>query len=241
MVLYSSSRRIDFKTKVDWHENHRLLKTAFGVDVRSTKATYDIQFGHAERPTHSNTSWDYAKFEVVAHKWMDISDSGYGVSLLNDCKYGHSAKGNVIKLTLLKSPKFPDYAADMGEHMFTYSLLPHTGNAVEGDTIEQANLLNIPPLVIKGKSSEENKQLFKIDSENVSMDAVKACGNGNGVLIRLHECRGGKANVSITSDYGIKAYAPSDLLENPIGDNVNSDTIETHFDPFEIKSFIVKL
>lgn len=241
MVLYSSSRRIDFKTKVDWHENHRLLKTAFGVDVRSTKATYDIQFGHAERPTHSNTSWDYAKFEVVAHKWMDISDSSYGVSLLNDCKYGHSAKGNVIKLTLLKSPKFPDYAADMGEHMFTYSLLPHTGNAVEGDTIEQANLLNIPPLVIKGKSSEENKQLFKIDSENVSMDAVKACGNGDGVLIRLHECRGGKANVSITSDYGIKAYAPSDLLENPIGDNVNSDTIETHFDPFEIKSFIVKL
>lgn len=240
MVLYSSSRRIDFKTKVNWHENHRLLKTAFDVDVRSTKATYDIQFGHAERPTHSNTSWDYAKFEVVAHKWMDISDSSYGVSILNDCKYGHSAKGNIIKLTLLKSPKFPDYAADMGEHTFTYSLLPHTGNVVEGTTIEQANLLNMPPLVIKGKSSEENKRLFKVDSKNVNIDAVKVCDNGDGVIIRMHECCGGKANVSITSDYGIKTYAPSDLLENSIGDTVNSNTIAAHFDPFEIKSFIVK-
>ncbi len=241
MVLYASSRRIDFKTRVDWHEDHRLLKTAFAVDVRSTRATYDIQFGHAERPTHSNTSWDYAKFEVAAHKWMDISDSSYGVSLLNDCKYGHSAKGNVIKLTLLKSPKFPDYAADMGKHMFTYSLLPHTGNAVEGDTVEQANLLNMPPLVIKGRSGEEGKRLFKVDSKNVCIDAVKACGNGGGVIIRLHECRGGKANVSITSDYGIKAYTPSNLLEEPIGDAVNSDAIEACFNPFEIKSFIVRL
>ena len=241
MVLYASSRRIDFKTRVDWHEDHRLLKTAFAVDVRSTRATYDIQFGHAERPTHSNTSWDYAKFEVAAHKWMDISDSSYGVSLLNDCKYGHSAKGNVIKLTLLKSPKFPDYAADMGKHMFTYSLLPHTGNAVEGDTVEQANLLNMPPLVIKGRSGEEGKRLFKVDSKNVCIDAVKACGNGGGVIIRLHECRGGKANVSITSDYAIKAYTPSNLLEEPIGDAVNSDAIEACFNPFEIKSFIVRL
>ena len=103
VIFYADSRRIDFATQAEWHEDHRLLKAAFPVDIRATKATYDIQFGHVERPTHFNTSWDYARFEVVAHKWADLSEEGYGVSLLNDCKYGHSVKDNVMRITLLKS------------------------------------------------------------------------------------------------------------------------------------------
>ena len=90
MILYAHSRRIDFVTDIDWHEDHRLLKAGFSVDIRNTKATFDIQCGHVERPTHYNTSWDYARFEVCAHKWADLSDDSYGVSLLNDCKYGYS-------------------------------------------------------------------------------------------------------------------------------------------------------
>ena len=104
-----------------------MLKTAFYTDIRSTKATYDIQFGHAERPTHWNNSWDWAKFEVCGHKWADLSENGYGVSLLNNCKYGHSIKDNVVRLSLLKSAVFPDTTADKGEHEFIYSLLPHRG------------------------------------------------------------------------------------------------------------------
>ena len=88
MIFHAGSRRIDFETRADWHENHRLLKAVFPLDIRTTKATYDIQYGHVERPTHFNTSWDYARFEVVAHKWADMSEEGYGVSVLNNCKYG---------------------------------------------------------------------------------------------------------------------------------------------------------
>ena len=240
MTLYSSSRRIDFKTEVNWNEKHRLLKAAFNVDVRSTKATYDIQFGHAERPTHFNTSWDYARFEVAAQKWMDISDSGYGVSILNDCKYGHSAKGNKISITLLKSAKFPDYAADMGMHEFTYSLLPHSGTAVSGETIKQASLLNMPPVTVNAKLTEVCKRIFKLDSENVAIDAVKKADNGDGVILRMHECKGGKATVKISSDYDFSEFIPCNLLEEPIGAPVCQSSISADFNPFEIKTFIVK-
>jgi alpha-mannosidase len=105
-----------------------LLKVAFPVDVLSTQATYDVQWGNIRRPTHRNTSWDWARFETCAHKWVDLSEGDYGVSLLNDCKYGHDVQGNVIRLTLLRGPTYPDPDADQGEHHFTYSLLPHRGD-----------------------------------------------------------------------------------------------------------------
>ena len=144
MIVYANRRRIDFKTEVDWHEHQVLLKAAFPVAVRSTKATYEIQFGNVERPTHWNTSWDYAKFETVAHKWVDLSQRDYGVSLLNDCKYGHDVKDNVIRITLLKSGIEPDPNADQGHHEFTYSLLPHAGDWYAADTAREAYELNYP-------------------------------------------------------------------------------------------------
>lgn len=154
MIVYSDSRRIDFKTHVDWHESHRLLKTAFYTDIRSTKATYDIQFGHVERPTHWNNSWDWARFEVCGHKWADLSETGYGVSLLNNCKYGYNIKDNAMKLSLLKSAKYPDTSADMGEHDFTYALLPHAGTFLDGMVIEEANRLNLPALAVAGAARQ---------------------------------------------------------------------------------------
>ncbi len=143
------SKRIDFETVIDWHEDHVLLKTVFPVTVRSMYATYDIQFGHLKRPTHENTSWDAAKFEVCAHKWADLSEGNYGVSILNDCKYGYSVSGNIMSLSLLKAATHPDPDADRGVHSFTYSLYPHEGDFREGNTIREAYLLNTP--LIAGK------------------------------------------------------------------------------------------
>ena len=156
------------------------------------------------------------------------------------CKYGHSARGNKISITLLKSAKFPDCSADMGTHEFTYSLLPHDGTAVSGETVKQANLLNMPPLVLSGKSAAENKKLFTVNSENVIIDAVKQADDGNGIILRLHECRGGKARVNISSDYDVSSFTPCNLLEEPTGEEFNGNGICADFNPFEIKSFIIK-
>lgn len=151
MIVYAKDRRIDFRTYVDWQESQRLLRTSFGVDIRSNKATYDIQYGNCERPTHWNTSWDLARFEVVGHKWVDLSENSYGVSLMNDCKYGHDIKENKIGLTLIKSGVDPDPTADRGKHWFTYSLLPHKGTWREADVEISSWKLNNPLTYIEGE------------------------------------------------------------------------------------------
>ncbi|MCP4642928.1 MAG: alpha-mannosidase, partial [bacterium] len=120
VTLYANSPRVDFVTHVDWHEKHVLLKVAFPVDVRSSRAAYEIPFATIERATHHNTAFDRGRYEVPAHKWADLSEGDYGVSLLNDCKYGYDIKDNVMRLSLLRSPVDPDPHADEGEHHFTY-------------------------------------------------------------------------------------------------------------------------
>jgi alpha-mannosidase len=128
--LVHNSPRLDFDTHVEWNERHTLLKVAFPVDVLAPYATYEIQWGNVQRPTHRNTSWDWSRFETCAHKWVDLSEGNYGVSLLNDCKYGHDIRDNVIRLTLLRSPTMPDPTADVGEHQFKYTLYPHAGGVI---------------------------------------------------------------------------------------------------------------
>jgi alpha-mannosidase len=139
--LAYNSARLDFDTHIDWWERHILLKSAFPVEVLSPYATYDIQWGSVQRPTHRNTSWDWAKFEVPAHKWVDLSEGGYGVSLLNDCKYGYDVHENVIRLSLLRGPTYPHPEADLGEQHFVYSLLPHEDSSLQ-QTITEAYALN---------------------------------------------------------------------------------------------------
>lgn len=142
IIFYHYQRRIDFKTHVNWHEDHKLLKVGFPIDVRTEKATYEIPFGTLERPTHRNTSWEQAQFEVCGHRFVDVSEYGYGVSLLNDCKYGYDVQGSTIRLSLLRAPKWPDQTADQGEHDFTYSLYPHEGDWRYAHTVRQAAELN---------------------------------------------------------------------------------------------------
>ena len=233
LTVYTGSRRIDFVTVADWHEDHRLLRALFDVDVRSTKAAYDVQFGHVERPTHWNTSWDWARFEVCGHKWADLSEHNYGVSLLNDCKYGYSIKDTVMGISLLKSSKNPDTHADMGVHNFTYALLPHAG-ALGSETIEQAISLNQPPLAVSGRTDAGS--FLKKTCSGIKIDAIKPAEDGDGFVVHLHECLGGRACAELTSDYPIRAYAPCNLLEE-YETKTEGTAICADFRPFEIKCF----
>ncbi len=236
MICYRHSKRIDFRTWVEWHEDQKLLKTAFYTDIRATKATYDIQFGHVERPTHWNNSWDWARFEVCAHKWADLSETGYGVSLINDCKYGHNIKDSAMKLSLLKSAKYPDYIADMGEHTFTYSLLPHQGELVSGGTIEAANQLNHPALVIPG-TRLDLRRLVRLSSDGVQVDAIKKAEDEDCIIVRLHECRGGRATVKLSSDFPVTKIVSCNLLEQDFDAPELADSVEFVIKPFEIKTY----
>lgn len=238
VIFYADNRRIDFQTEAEWHENHRVMKAAFPTTIRSTKATYDIQYGHVERPTHFNTSWDYARFEVVAHKWADLSEEGYGVSILNNCKYGHSTKDNVMHITLLKSGKNPGTECDMGHHSFTYALLPHAGSAVTGNTIEEAVKLNLPVRVVEGAAALMTATVTA-DSRNVIIDAVKKAEDDDCMIIRVHECRGGHADVELTTGFDMQAYAPCNLLEEVGGEKIEATSIKTHLKPFQIQTFKV--
>lgn len=236
MIVYADSRRIDFKTHADWREDHKLLKVAFYTDIRSTKATYDIQFGHVERPTHWNNSWDWARFEVCGHKWADLSETGYGVSLLNDCKYGHNIKDNAMKLTLLRAPKHPDTHADIGEHDIIYSLYPHMDSVVCGGTIEAANQLNLPAQIVAGAFAD-TRSIVKVSNANVQIDVVKKAEDEDCLVVRMHECRGGRCSATLSSEYPVKKMVLCNLLEHDLDEAVDGASVELVFKPFEIKTY----
>lgn len=242
MIVYASSNRIDFKTNVDWREKKQLLKVAFVVDIRSTMATYDVQFGNVKRPTHWNTSWDRARFESVAQQWVDLSERNYGVSLLNNCKYGHDIKDNVMRLTLLKSATHPDPVQDQGEQNFTYSLLPHSGDFIDGNTVKHAYELNQPLKSIKGMlKSDVKKQLFKFNDTNILVDAIKKAEDEDMIIIRFHDYSGSRQNVSIDSDYEITGWMETNLMEKPIENLRNENSINVVVNPYEIKTLMIKM
>ena len=190
--FYCHTRRIDFVTQADWRESQLLLKAAFPLDIRADEATYEIQFGNVKRPTHRNTSWDQAKFEVCSHKWLDLSETGYGAALLNDSKYGSDALGSTIRLTLLKSGIYPNPAADREEHDFTYSLFPHRGDFREGRVVQEAYALNCPLRALQHRAPgiKEKVSMASVDAENLILETIKTAENGEGTVLRLYECYG---------------------------------------------------
>lgn len=234
IVFYQNDRRIDFDTNVDWHEKRKLLKAAFPVDVRTTEATYDIQFGNVKRPTHWNTSWDMAKFESVGHQWADLSEPDYGVSLLNDSKYGYDIKENTIRLTLLKSAIHPDPEADQGAHSFVYSLYPHIGDWRNGKTVEKAWDLNDPIVAVEGKWTKE-ASFLDTNSHHVWFDAVKPAYDGNGIIVRLHEYEGRRGKVTLEVGKDITSWVETNLMEEALAD-VCQLPIEFDIKPYEIKT-----
>lgn len=241
MTVYAEGRRIDFQTEVDWQERQKLLKVAFPVQIRSTEATYDIQFGNVKRATHWNTSWDYARFEVVGHQWADLSERGYGVSLLNDCKYGYDIKDHVMRLSLLKSANYPNETADQGYHLFTYALLPHAGDWYEARTVQEAWALNNPPASLEGRVMGGKAVSFlRTDADHVMVDAVKKAEDNHTVIVRLHEYAGIRTRVTLESDYEILSWAMCDMMENREGE-MQSLPLVIDVLPYEVITLQLKL
>jgi alpha-mannosidase len=232
--LRRGSSRIDFATEADWHEQHILLKTAFPVSVHSPRATYDIQWGQIERPTHRNTSWDYAKFEVPAQKWADLSEDGFGVSLLNDCKHGYDIKDNVMRLSLIKSSTMPDPDADQGRHVFTYALLPHQADLEQ--VRREALALNQPACFAR-LNHLAGAPIVSCDAPNVVIETIKPAEDGNGFVIRLYEAGHRRGSVRLEFGVPIAHVSRVNLLEDP-ADEVPLDNRGLRLDlsPFEIVS-----
>ena len=244
IVLTAGSSRVDFNTHIDWHENHVLLKAAFPVDIKSETLTCDIQFGNLERPTHKNTSWDEMKFEVCCHKWADLSERDYGVSLLNDCKYGYSCEENKLSLTLLKAPTYPDPTADRGEHTFTYSIFPHKGADLMA-TIKEAQKLNNPmsakKLCAKGDGSVPSSFSFASTSAvSAVIETIKQAEDGNGYIIRLYEAQNMRENVTIDFGFDVAEIYECDMLENNIEKlDAYDRSVKVKMGNFEIKTLRV--
>lgn len=223
--LRHNSPQLDFDTTIDWCERHVLLKVAFPVDVLSPVATYEIQWGNVERPTHRNTSWDWARFETCAQKWVDLSEGNYGASLLNDCKYGHDIQDKVMRISLLRSPTLPDPEADQGQHHFAYSLLPHTG-AWRDQTIAAAYALNDPLLVFPGVSQAHpvsslqavEQSLIAVDQPNVVIETIKIAENGQDVIVRLYESQRCRGPITLRTGFALAGAWRTNLLEEAQAD-----------------------
>ena len=214
--------------------------------MRATRATYDIQFGSIERPTHWNTSFDMAHYENPAHKWVDLSEGNYGVALLNDCKYGYDVKDNLLRITLHRSPIEPDATADQGWHEFTYSLLPHAGAWRVSDVIHEAYALN-DPLMARLISGSHNQfgdlpwtyAWAEVDTDHVFLETVKKAEDENAWIVRLYECKQYRSNaVTITFGHQIQKAVECNLIEedqDPVTYQGNQLTFPVK--PFEIKTF----
>jgi alpha-mannosidase len=250
--LNRNSRRIDFDTRINWMERHTMLKVAFPVDVLAPQATYEIQWGNVTRPTHRNTSWDWARFETCAQKWVDLSEGDYGVSLLNDCKYGHDIHDNVMRITLLRSPTMPDPMADFGEHEFKYSLYPHVG-AWNEETQKEAYLLNDPILVFRpdrgpwtvDRSSSTVyglPSMVSVSAPNVIIETVKRAEDGDGIIVRLYESQRKRGQVQVKVGGVVDSVWVTNLLEeNESPLSVENDSILVNLKPYQIVTMRIKV
>jgi alpha-mannosidase len=241
--LTAISPRLYFDTEVEWHERHKFLKVEFPLAVRAANATYEIQFGYLQRPTHFNTSWDMARFEVVAHKWADLSDPLFGVALLNDCKYGHATHGNVMRLSLLRSPTSPDPEADQGHHTFRYALLPHAGQPQAAGVIAEGYRFNMPLQVFPTASNPAQQSFFSLSNSQVVLDTVKKAEDSDDIVVRLYESQGTHGSVRLFSPLPFESACRCNLLEDDDREKPlpwTENGIEFTVRPFEIVTFKLK-
>jgi len=214
------------------------------LSAHNDKATFEIPYGSIERPTTRNTPAEKAKFEVPALQWADLSDATHGVSLLNDCKYGNDAKGNVLRLSLLRSPEWPDAHADEGHHEFTYSLYPHGGTWREALTVRRGYELNYPLLVRQLEKHEgELKDEFsfiQIQPDNVVLTAAKKAEEENALILRFYEWAGKETDVKLRLPAKAMNASETDLMERPVGDlSLQEGAVTVHTKPYEIKTIRV--
>lgn len=235
IIFYADSRRIEFSTHVDWKEHQTLLKVHFPVAVHTDEATFDVQFGNLTRKTHQNTSWDVARFESCGQKWMDLSEGHYGVSLLNDCKYGHSVKDSNMALTLIKSGTEPNPTTDQEEHDFTYAIYPHAEGWRQAQTVTEAYKLNQPLLVEMGTETKPAYSFASVDASNVIMETVKNAEDGEGTVIRMYESENSYTKTKLTVNAEFKKAFICNLLEETESEAfVNGNEIEVVLKPYEV-------
>lgn len=240
MVFHTHSPQIDFETVVEWAERHKLLKAAFEIDVLADFARHEIQYGHAERPTHQNLPQDRARFEVCAHKWSDLSENGFGVALLNDCKYGLSVRPGELALSLLKSGTHPDDRGDQGRHRFTYSLLPHAcGFSVES-VVRPAYELNVPlRMILAGAEAKGFDGLLTVGAPSVIVECVKWAEKGKRLVVRLYEAGKTGTQCDVAFNLPVKAVSETNLLEErPKRVAMRGNVASLSFRAFEIKTLL---
>ncbi|WP_243232513.1 glycoside hydrolase family 38 C-terminal domain-containing protein [Microbacterium sp. CIAB417] len=243
LTLAAGARALDIETVVDWHERQKLLKLAFPLDVHADRATSEIQFGHVHRPTHANTSWDAARFETVAHRWVHVGEAGFGVAIANDATYGHDitrvpreggGTATSVRLSLLRAPLFPDPEADQGEHTFRVSIRPDSGIA---DAVREGYRLNVPPRAVSGAGPVD--PLVTVSSDAVVVEAVKLAEDRSGdVIVRLYEAHGGRALATVSPSFGFASVVETDLLEREIAPSAvagsRRDAVELSLRPFQL-------
>ena len=235
MVCYADSPRIDFHTLVNWNSPHRLLKAGFDMDIAASFARNEIQYGHVKRPTTQNNSLEYAKFEVCNYKWTDVSEPRFGAAVLNDCKYGVTVTDCNVRLSLHRGGTHPDFTGDKGEHEMTYSLIVHDGAFNAENTILPAYELNVPIVAAKGDAAVA--PVISIDAENVICEALKPAEEGEGTVMRLYECEGGRTTAKIALSNGAEKAVITNMLEDELEElETENGVLTLEFKPFEIKT-----
>lgn len=244
VTLRSGARTVDIVTVVEWHETEKFLKAAFPLDVKAERSASETQFGHVYRATHTNTSWEAAKFEICAHRWIHVGEPGWGAALLNDSTYGHDVTRDVrpdggqtttVRLSLLRAPRYPDPETDQGSHTLRFSLAPGAGIA---DAVREGHALNLPERTLTGAGPVE--PLVAVDGDAVVVASVKlAEDRGGDVIVRLYESRGGRAAATLEAGFPLAAAVESDLLERPleagaVGPVTPAGTVALTLRPFQI-------
>lgn len=244
-MLSAGTKRLDIRTAVDWRESEKVLKAGFGLDVHAERESAEIQFGHVQRPTHTNTSWDAARFEVYAHRWVHVGEPGYGVALLTDSTYGHDLRRETrdaggttttVRLTLLRAPHSPDPHADVDTHRFCYSLLP---GATIADAVAEGYALNLPmPQSLAAGVRPVPEPLVGVDDAAVVVEAVKLADDRSGdVVVRLYESLGNRSRVRLRTGFPLASAREVDLLERDMhGLDMKDALISLTFRPFQIRT-----
>lgn len=242
ITIYRDKPGIDFDLSAEWHEHHIFLKTAFPVDILSDKAAFEIQYGAVERPTHSNTSWDAARFEVCAQKWVDYGEAGYGVALMNDCKYGHDLHDGVMRLSLIKCGTYPNPQADQGHHHARYCLLPHAGDWRDAEIPNEAYAYNCPLIgaqsagtgILPGQYS-----LVTAKPSNIIFTVAKEACDGEEIVLRAYESQGKRTKAKVALGFTARMVAEVDMMEQTVYEEMAlaDNQFVCTFKPYEIKTF----
>jgi alpha-mannosidase len=243
LTLSAGSAVLELDTEVDWHETETFLKAAFPIDVKADRSAAETQFGHVHRATHTNTSWEAAKFEICAHRWIQVAEPGWGAAVVNDSTYGHDVTRAVrpdggqtttVRLSLLRAPRYPDPETDQGVHRLRYALAP---GATIGDAVREGHRINLPERSVTGSRAVE--PLVSVDADALVVAAVKLAEDRSGeVIVRLYESSGGRGTGRLTAGFPLAGAVETDLLERPLPDAapyaVDGDGVPLALRPFQI-------